>query len=384
MDAAVVRLIHNLHHPSSGTPYQYVAVVTGGGAQAMAWLLGVPGASKAVLEVLVPYHQRSLAEFLGGEPEQNCSGDTSRWMARRALDRARALTDARPVAGVSCTASLATDRPKKGPHRFHISIATENGVSTWTLTLTKGARDREGEEAVLDAVLLNALAAVFGSTDRVDEGRHAGENVVIDNEPADETLALLYRGEICSLGRTVDGRWCNAAPAPGLVLAGSFNPLHEGHRGMAWAAMKVADRPIAFEITVDNVDKPSLIVEEVCRRARQFAGQHLLWLTRAPTFAAKAPLFPGSTFVVGYDTADRLVQEKYYGGWEQMHVALRRIRECGCSFLVAGRFDESRNRFLTLDDVPIPPEFKELFAAIPESAFRLDVSSTQKRSRTNT
>ena len=35
---------------------------------------------------------------------------------------------------------------------------------------------------------------------------------------------------------------------------------------------------------------------------------------QAPLYPTKARLFPGSTFVIGYDTAIRLVDGKYYGG----------------------------------------------------------------------
>ena len=40
-----------------------VLVVTGGGAQALADLFAVPGASRTVLEALVPYGDRSMREF---------------------------------------------------------------------------------------------------------------------------------------------------------------------------------------------------------------------------------------------------------------------------------------------------------------------------------
>jgi nicotinamide mononucleotide (NMN) deamidase PncC len=385
MDEAARRLILGLHNAG----YQYTAAVTGGGAQAMAMLLNVPGSSRALLEVLVPYHTQSLAEFLGCEPEQSCSADTAQLMARRALERAAVLAPGQRVAGIGCTASLVTDRPKQGDHRFHIAVATENGVSTWSLTLNKGSRDREGEEALLDAILLDAMAAVFGVHERIGPTLLEGEKLLVENHPADEQLARLYRSEISALCVEVlteasleAVRASLNAIRTQLLFPGSFNPLHEGHLGCATAAARRTGLPVAYEIGVENVDKPPLIVEDVCRRVAQFRGKAPVWLTRAPTFAAKAPLFPGTTFVVGSDTAERLLQPRYYGGSEtQLLAALESIRVQGCRFLVVGRYDAESGRFQTLDDLPIPPSLRDLFDAVPESEFRLDVSSTEVRAR---
>src|SRR4051794_38787118 len=117
MDLPTRQLIEALH----AAPYKSVLAVTGGGTEAAALLLAVPGGSRTVLEILVPYAGRSLAEFLGHQPEQACSAETGRAMAIRALDRARWLAPAEAGVGVGCTASLATDRPKRGEHRFHIA-----------------------------------------------------------------------------------------------------------------------------------------------------------------------------------------------------------------------------------------------------------------------
>lgn len=55
---------------------------------------------------------------------------------------------------------------------------------------------------------------------------------------------------------------------------------------------------------------------------------------QAPLYTLKAKLFPQSTFVVGYDTAVRLVDPKYYGGHTQMVVQFEELAYLGCSFLV--------------------------------------------------
>lgn len=55
---------------------------------------------------------------------------------------------------------------------------------------------------------------------------------------------------------------------------------------------------------------------------------------QAPLYTLKAKLFPGSTFVVGYDTAVRLVDAKYYGSQTQMLLQFGELAHLGCSFMV--------------------------------------------------
>lgn len=66
-------------------------------------------------------------------------------------------------------------------------------------------------------------------------------------------------------------------------------------------------------------------------------------VTRAPLFTNKAELFRGARFVVGHDTAIRLVMPKYYSSSEvEMVRQFSRLRARGCRFLVAGRVQQVR------------------------------------------
>ncbi len=158
------------------------------------------------------------------------------------------------------------------------------------------------------------------------------------------------------------------------LLPGSFNPLHAGHRELAAAARRLLGQPVAFELSITNVDKASLGAEEVRRRLAQFAGAGDVWLTRAPTFVEKARLFAGSVFVVGADTAERVIDPRYYGGgvWQ----ALDLIRRHECRFLVAARRDAA-GQLRTLEQLPLPRDFSALF--LPLADFRFDISSTELR-----
>jgi nicotinic acid mononucleotide adenylyltransferase/nicotinamide mononucleotide (NMN) deamidase PncC len=375
MNPSLRRLIEALH----AGPYRYVIAATGGGTSAVAALLSVPGGSRTVLEALVPYHERALFDFLGRAPDQACSADTARAMAERACDRARWLAPGEAVAGAACTASLATDRPKRGDHRFHVAVHTTGQTLVRSLTLTKGARDRAGEETVLDAVLLNALAEAFGLTERVDVPLLPGEEVWDETVVATGALAALFRGEINAACVESDGRVRTGAPTPALLLPGAFNPIHAGHWGLADAAAKLTGSSAAFELSVTNVDKPPLGPGEVRRRLAQFAWRAPIWLVRAPTFVEKARLLPGATFVVGADTAERVVAQRYYhDSSEEMARAFHEIHGHGCRFLVAGRVCAD-GRFAELHHLNIPEAHRDLFAAIPAEAFRVDVSSTALR-----
>jgi Cytidylyltransferase-like len=165
-------------------------------------------------------------------------------------------------------------------------------------------------------------------------------------------------------------------------LPGSFNPLHTGHMLLARIAEELKQQPLAFEISVTNVDKPPLTGKIVRQRLAQFAWKWPVELTRAPTFVEKSRLFPGSTFVIGADTAERLVAPKYYGDNEaRMLGGLEEIAKSGGAFLVAVRIDAAA-RVRVLTDIPVPPRCADLFSEIPEQRFRVDTSSSEIRART--
>jgi len=177
-----------------------------------------------------------------------------------------------------------------------------------------------------------------------------------------------------------DGTRARSAPPPRGVLPGSFNPLHEGHLLLARVAEEIIGAPVAFEISVTNVDKPPLAAADVRTRLAQFTGRARVELTRAPTFVEKSRLLPAVTFVVGADTAERLVATRYYGDEARMIAALKEMADRSCRFLVAVRLDGA-GRVHSLADAAIPQEFAQLFTAIPESRFRIDASSSDIRTR---
>ncbi|MCI0904309.1 MAG: hypothetical protein J4N75_12490, partial [Chloroflexi bacterium] len=347
------------------------------GTQAVAWLLGVAGASRTILEVLVPYGRESMITFLGFEPEQSASAQTARDMARAAYRRAMSqLEDDSPPVGLACAAAIATDRPKRGEHRAFVSAWDQHANTLYSLNLHKGLRDRAGEEELVSRLLVHALMLLSGLESGVDLGLTPGDSLQIEKTEHPSPLAQLISGEAAWVvvrggTMTVEGQ------APAALLPGSFSPVHQGHRGLAKAAGLLLDTEVGFELSVTNVDKPALEEAEIQTRLAQFADDETAVLTRAETFFKKARLFPGRTFVVGWDTAIRLVAPRYYGGSGAMMMALAEMMAAGTKFLVAGR--EDQGIFKTLNDVPVPQGFEALFDDLAEDQFREDISSTQLR-----
>lgn len=161
-----------------------------------------------------------------------------------------------------------------------------------------------------------------------------------------------------------------------LLLPGSFNPLHIGHLHLLRTAEKVSGRKGLFELSVANVDKPSMARAEIERRLETMGSLGVV-LTCAPTFAEKAELFRDSWFVLGYDTAIRLLNPSYHADIRSM---LARFADIGTRFVVGGRL--IGNTFHAPEALPVPNGFADLFISLPESSFREDISSTQLRKRT--
>ena len=194
-------------------------------------------------------------------------------------------------------------------------------------------------------------------------------------------IARLLTGEAGRIAVQPDGQMLLSAPPPAVLLPGSFDPVHDGHIALARVAEALRQAPASFEISVTNVDKPPLTGETIQHRIAQFAWKAPVELTRAPTFLEKSRLFPGTTFAIGADTAERLVAPRYYGGDEdRMHAALEEIGTAGGTFLVAVRIDAT-GRVRALADIPVPRRFADLFTEIPEHRFRLDTSSSEIRAR---
>ena len=345
------------------SPWQGVLYVTGGGTMLLSEVLTTPGASATVLEARVPYAQAALAEILGRAPEQACSDDTARAMAMAAFQRARQLAagnaGARPF-GLACTASLATTRSKRGRHRAHVAVQTEDATYAVHATFED---EREEEEGQLLELLWHALSRALALELPVIR---AAEPVVAHTVAQRHWRDLILGNETAHATAPHDGR---------LLMPGAFNPLHHGHERMLALAEEKTGLAGAFELSIVNVDKPLLDYTEIDNRLRQFTRP--VWVTRLPTFLDKARRFPGACFVVGIDTLIRITEPAYYGSLEARDRALAELASLATRFVVFGRRVDGR--FLGLADVTIPAPLTALCLEVSRLEFDEAVSSTTLR-----
>lgn len=340
------------------SPWQGVFCVTGGGAGFLEEVLSTPGASRTLLDATIPYSAASLAETLGGAPRQACSAATARALAMAGLQRARHLGASRPF-GFAATASLATDRVKRGACRAHIALQTATHSYYRECAEFSATDDRAGQEQELTEAAWQTLLAALGLADT--------QGIDLQTAAAAPEWQALVEGRLRRVS-TAEDDGC-------LLFPGSFHPLHDGHRRMMACAEAKLGRPGAFELSIENPDKPLLDYFAISTRLKQF--DHPVWLTRLPTFAEKARHFPGATFVVGMDTLIRIAEAGYYGTPQERDRQLAEMLDLGVRFLVFGRLIDGV--FQGLDEQNLPANLLEACTGITETEFRMDISSTEIR-----
>ena len=372
-DLLVSSIVAKIH----SAPHRLVFEFAGSGSLALAWLHSQGGSSRTVLEATDRYASLSTIEVLGETPDRFVAANTATALANRAYQRGLRLgAGETPIIGIGCTATIATDYNKRGRHGCRIAVLDKSTLTQYSITFEKGSRVRLDEEKIVSKIVLNGIAKACGITALLSIGLRQEEKLNMATIESTDLIDKLLSGNTEIIKVRPDGTLSEHRTLRGCAfLSGAFNPLHVGHTQLAEAASQTLHRKVVFDLSVQNADKGQISHSEICRLLSQFQRPHEVVLTREPLFAQKALYFPDSVFVVGYDTALRILQKKYYGGDNTKVLDfLSSFRETGCRFLVAGRQWDGSYR--TVHNLKVPKGFGGLFEELPEKMFRVDTSSS--------
>lgn len=261
--------------------------VSGGGSTALEWLFTVPGASNSLMDAGVVYSRPSLNAFikvdkdLDSSPAPACSSTTALAMANASwrhaneflLESSRDFTSFRDaqIFGLSCTASLVSEAPKKGAHRVYVASTMQAEARVYSVEFQKGQRTRASEDAACSRLILDAIAQcsktiplpadyLLASSIDVkswDTTCPATETVKMTIVERPDVLDRVCKGQIRQalfIKRLVESNSPDILdlcindhfvvledvplPKGSLVFPGSFNPLHEGHIALVVAALQ--------------------------------------------------------------------------------------------------------------------------------------------------
>lgn len=137
-------------------------VATGGGVTSLSSLFLVPGASQSILSASIPYSKTAFYEYISilkdkeevSKINSYCSENASILLAKSSyittfnhilndVDKNNLFflknynNHSNKIIGVSITANLISDQPKKGDHRCHITIFDGKEILTQKIILHK-------------------------------------------------------------------------------------------------------------------------------------------------------------------------------------------------------------------------------------------------------
>ena len=388
-------IIHAAH-------WKGVVAITGCAPGLVTELLQPGGGSATLLDAHIPYASSALTGFIGHTPEKYCSQQVAQEMASAAFSRAHELREAGDsttnLFGLGITATLrkrGSEREGR-THQVFISFQTFNMGYTHHVVFDSRL-ERLDEERLVTFIALDILSrhllgkrfdtglvlenkTIVNIFDEKDDSWFIRKSTERQRYPDDLKRLLDHSCDVDNF-YTRDGIDINDVK---ILIPGSFNPFHKGHRQMAEIAERHFGTRPTYELSISNVDKGRLSGFEVLKRVEAFEKLRAkdsnpvfanLVVTNAPSFVEKALVFPNSVFVIGIDTWYRLIDDKYYRHSSKVRdECLEKIRERGCSFLVLGRFVNGKYHTLPNDETS-----KGLAVGLSEEEFRVDVSSSKLR-----
>lgn len=350
-------------------------IATGGGAGLQQNLWSIPGSSAYLSGASFPYATEETEELLGFKPESFCSEDAAIDLASAAYMKAYRLGGKKPV-GLGITASVASEKAHRGDHRVHACIITNDMAKTCSYTLAKGVgiKQRAYDGEMCDDLGFFLLIDSLASSEL--EFTHPDHPFLLE-EAGGRTRARFFERPFFS----ADGKRSSDIPRTNdhALMAGSFNPPHQGHLGIADAYRRAYGKNVVFEIGTNPPHKTKPTVQELLQRAKLLHGRDVFFSTDVPLFIDKARAFPGMPLLVGADTLIRLFDPKW---GVDINGMLESYKNLGTKFAVSGRTIDGK--FVSGWEAVVQclgDKYKGHFNMFVEMPGRWDVSSTELRTK---
>lgn len=370
---------------------------TGGGSGIQDILWREPGTSSYLVGASFPYSMSEFDSFIGFKlGDKYCSQKAAVELAMAAYIKAREYCILNPGKdnpigmGLSCATS--TNRERRGSNSVFVVTCNKYGFFTAVIGFPSGvgeyARQTDGD--FINQVGLAAIATTIGKEYAIKYSYNT-EQLSGNFENKLFTHISLQMKEIppvLAREQFFEHPYfdCNGtkdkilAGANLLFMPGSFNPIHDGHRDIAWKTGNLTGQQCVYMVTVDSVHKKPLLVPEMLDRVAIsrlerygiYQQGDILFTQNDPLFIDKAKNYPGCGFIIGYDTAARMLDPKW---GPEIIPMLHEFRKYKTKFYVCGRIIDGELK--TIKDLNYPSYFNELFIEVPNTG--TDHSSTKIR-----
>ncbi|KAL0252211.1 hypothetical protein GEMRC1_001423 [Eukaryota sp. GEM-RC1] len=421
------QLVHAINS-ASGNPGIFIA--SSGGSNASSALTSVYGTSKSFLGSFCGYHQQLTNSFLGFSATTYSSYQMAFDLITASLRYLiKALPDHPSFLPCGVCAALATNPPRRGSDRAFISIYSTNSSSLHLSYIefkpfesSSIEERRKSQEDIVTAITLNSIALVS----RVSSDHLIPESILQSILPFEiKTTQYQFHPQLSSSVSLLNSRHLVVYPKDNIskprfildhrftfpsefaLFCGSFNPLHLGHVMLIDRLQSTVKIPCFAELTAVNADKGVIDDDVLKTRLEQFSRESLatmfnneksnenlnfdefdalfpgVFVNVFPTFEQKTKFILSikkdwkPVFVVGYDTAIRIVNSKYYDSFEKMQEMIDWFVSLSAKFFVAGRLVHGLFKKWSDDDVSHLPNACKLFLSLDD--FRFDLSSSELR-----
>lgn len=347
----------------AGVSIHVIATGAGAGIQKNLW--EIPGCSAYFSGASFPYAEQEQKELLGFMPDHFCSEEAAIDLASAAYMKAYCFGSKKPV-GIGVTASVASEKEHRGDHRVFACIMTDDKVISHHQILVKGVGpiSRHNDGALCDWIGTNMIANLSNgpSIDGTDHTSLAYERFFLRPFFAADGKRL------ASISHVEDYA----------MMAGTFNPPHEGHYGLADSFRRTHGRSVVFEIGTNPPHKAAPTVQDLLKRAKMLRGRDALFSKDIPMYLDKARAFPKMPLLIGADTMVRMLDPKWGVDIQSM---LEEMAHLGTTFYVSGR--EIDGKFTTRDDIvgSFPYNLINYVSLFETLEGRWDISSSQLRAQ---